>query len=242
MELNEKDIALIDEYILGNLEENDKESFEKRLSQDKEFYNLYLAQCAVIESINRSSISDLRSKMNSWHDEIEKKPKNKTLHFKWIYYSAAASVLIALFFMSQYFFFNSSTKIFEENFSPYQDIITVRGSDPNSLQEAMEAYNHENYTLAVQKFESIIQEDEENTIALFYNAVSYLAVKNTQNAIPLFEKIINKENRFNIISKWYLGLCYVLNNDVAKAKKVFEDLASRNSSYSQKAQVILNDL
>ncbi len=90
-------------------------------------------------------------------------------------------------------------------------------------QEALQDYRARRYRDAIQKFESLLDEDARNELAdncQYWIGESYWGMSNYQQAIVAFYKVFsfNRSNK-NPDSQLKIGLCYMRMNENEKAKE-----------------------
>jgi|GEM_PF-2914310 len=157
--------------------------------------------------------------------------------------------ITALFLCSSMFWGcgeESTDSVFEENFSPYPDIVSSRGGGTGTqekMKEAMSYYSSKDYKAALPLFEELLASDENNVVVNFYAGVSYLGVKQPEKAIGRFEYVVGKQDAtFGTHAKWFLALAHVKNNDVETATVLLTELKEGGTSYKTKATRALASL
>lgn len=218
-----KRLELLESYISGKLKGNKKKEFEEQLDKDT-MLKKDLDKMLVLQKVIRIKGRDeLKNKLNIIHGKVikDKKPKkvsNRSINE----------------------FINS---LFDKYFSPYENLITVRSSKKEELQDsAMKAYGQGNYSEAVKLFKKILKDSQKNPSVLFYCGISLLELGKHNEAKNKFMKIIKlSDNPFTEKAEWYLGLSYLKGYNVDKAIKVFEGIDKDNSDY-RTARNILNKL
>jgi len=106
--------------------------------------------------------------------------------------------------------------------------------------KAMQLYNQQDFAGVIRLAGSTT--GIEPRVAI-YLAISYMQCNQHTMAIPIFERII-KRNDINLDrATWYLALCYLKNkNSVAKAKDTLKQIVKAHNNYSNDAQKILDEL
>ena len=144
---------------------------------------------------------------------------------------------------------SSPQELFTENFNPYQDIISIKGSQEiiddkrKLLLVGIYFYNSMKYDSSSVVFEYLNKETPSNDTIAFYLANSLLATgKNPKKVIKLLTTLSKNENIFTQHSKWYLALAYLQNNNPGSAKSCLLDIVDKSTIYKEKAQTILNEL
>ncbi len=166
-------------------------------------------------------------------------------------FAAVALILIAVGASLGLYFFNqqhNTDRLFAQNFAPYPDLITEKGSswDEDTTRQLLYTglgfYRKEQYDSAVFVFHHLYQKDPTSDTIAFFLANSVLATDKTPaEAIAIFTKLINKET-FTDQSRWYLALALLKSKDPEGAKKQLTMLVNSPGAYKEKAEAILLDL
>lgn len=109
---------------------------------------------------------------------------------------------------------------------------------------AMQKYEQKNYQGAAEEFEKILAKEPNNYNALFYSAVSYLSLGQTDKALTNLNKILEKKDgEFYDAAQWYASLAYIKNNDRPNARKNLMELKNNSDSkYQKQASETLNQM
>ena len=93
-------------------------------------------------------------------------------------------------------------------------------------------------------FKKILDKDNSNIAVWFYYGISNIETKNYENSIKAFNTIIKQNDNLYIEhAEWYLGLCYLKNNQKEKAIDQFMLVASNPDNFHrQEAKNILEKL
>ena len=93
-------------------------------------------------------------------------------------------------------------------------------------------------------FKSILDKDNSNIAVWFYYGIANIETQNYDNSIKAFNTIINQNDNLYIEhAEWYLGLCYLKNNQKDKAVDQFVVVASNPDNFHrQEAKNILDKL
>jgi len=133
--------------------------------------------------------------------------------------------------------------LFNQNFSPYKNIVTTKASFETKLTTGLLFYDLKLYDSALVYFKEGLQSDSLNQDLLFYLATAYLSDGKVNKAIILYDKIQkNDAGKYAIPSKWFLGLAYLQTGDKEKAAVVFREILHEKNFYSTKAGKILKKL
>ncbi|MCK4661420.1 MAG: tetratricopeptide repeat protein [Bacteroidales bacterium] len=194
-------------------------------------------------------ILELREKLEKGYEnyiKTENKERNLNLN---IWYYVAASVILIVAIGSMFLFFQNKTYSSEEIFSmyykPLEENIITRSAEQNSnylLNNALYQYSNHEYQEAIEFFNKMPQNEINYAIQL-YKGISYIETQNYELAILSFNDIITSgDNPFTIYAKWYLGLCYLKDNQKDKAISIFKEIQNKYSYYSENSTEILEKL
>ena len=224
MSLEDKDIELIERYLLGEATSEEKNAVEQRLKRDQEFAEevdfvrrVILATREKGEEIFRDKLNELEG---SLADKLEKQADTemgkgvetrKTVPFfrrKWFYYAAtiAAVVAIGTFFMLQQG--RQGPRLFGKYFTAYpNEIITYARGDQvpegydqftqqeyNLIVRAMKYYERKNFEKARELFEANIRKIPENAGLMVYLSICQMQTDKHQAAIQNLEYVLGLSN------------------------------------------------
>ena len=249
MKENYDEIELIEQYLEGALEIEQKKLIEEKISNDKNYKVDVEQYKLLIDGIRYSGRKKLHTKLKKWDVELSDDTdvtnnKISIMHFKW-YYAAAS---IAIFMVAGFLIYNNLNSgydsIVANHYEPYNYIPeTNRGSvnDKNSIEEIFDYYDRGEYAQALQIIQNLDATSKtERVNFIFANVLQ--AMKNYEEAIPVYGQIIQTGSIYTNGSKWYLALCYLSMEKVEKARPLLEELKLSNSSYTPKAKSLLKDL
>ena len=113
-----------------------------------------------------------------------------------------------------------------------------------NIVEAVIKFQQKDFRTASVLFKSILNKDESNIAVWFYYGISNIETQNYENSIKAFNTIIGQNDNLYIEhAEWYLGLCYLKNNQKDKAIDQFAVVASNPENFHQKeAKDILEKL
>ncbi len=246
----EKDLELIEKYLGDQLSEPEKEEIEERLRTDQ----VFAGRLELIREMKPALLSDVEGFKADLEDIIREKELEGSNQFevpfqKKRFYLIAASVSIIAVCLILYKMLSPGQNLqdlYAENFSVPQENISVRNDEqlsPNT-QNAIEAYDQQQYDKALGYFKSMLEENPGNEAAVFYSGICYMMLDQPRRAIAMFDQILsNQSSAYYSSAAWYKGLSLLKTNDAGPAKKVFKALSANTaSSYAQKAEAILDHL
>ena len=240
------DIDQLKDYLQGRLDSEESAAFEERMEQDRAFrkeVNIHKAILAGMDQHFDKRLKDLLVRQDQASSGI--------LHRgSWVQWTAiAASLLLAI--SVAFLLFRSREanhqEIFEQYYRPYQNIIseTDRGERDTLIddyKEAFRKYEAQDYREAVNALNRLRTQDPEDSAVNFYLGLSLLAINKNQEAIRLLEVLAKEDHPLNEPASWYLGLTYLKAGEKAKAKAVFVRIKTDGSSYTNRAEKILDEL
>lgn len=108
-------------------------------------------------------------------------------------------------------------------------------AEATGLEAGMIKYDKQDYAGAVGDFEATLKQNPGDEKALFYSAVSYLSLGQTEKAVINLNKVLeNKSGPYYDSAQWYLSLAYIKNNDTRNARKNLVELQNNSKSRYQK--------
>ncbi|MBI4930920.1 MAG: tetratricopeptide repeat protein [Bacteroidetes bacterium] len=104
-----------------------------------------------------------------------------------------------------------------------------------AIDSAMIKYDKQDYGGAVNDFEQTLKQNPNDEKALFYSAVSYMSLGQTDKALVNLNKILaNKNSKYYEDAQWYSSLAYIKNNDTKNARMNLIPLQNNSKSKYQK--------
>lgn len=246
---NFKHSTSIEQYLAKEMTATERTVFEKELK-----VNPLLAQELKIAqhidfSLMQDDVIDLRKKvltaMKAGNTQQQPNvPVRKLYTHKW-WYAAASFILIGT--ISAVLFFQTGQSVSNESlFNKYyssENIIDITRGDDN-IVEAVIKFQQKDFALASELFKRILAKDNSNIAVWFYYGISNIETGNYENSIKAFNTIINQNDNLYIEhAEWYLGLCFLKNNQVNKAVDQFQLIASDPDNFHrQEAKTILEKI
>ena len=135
--------------------------------------------------------------------------------------------------------------LFTEYFQPYPSLIPIeRGDQPeNDLQDALIKYEAKDYAGALASFRKVIAVQPDNGVAHFHAGIAALALDDRQAAIASFQTVIALGNaELAGLSQWYCALAYLKNDELDRARLLFEHIIAEKSVFQRNAEELLQQL
>ncbi len=248
MTTNFKHSASIEQFLADEMAPAEKTAFRKELRSNPELAAELKLSKSIDEAISRDDIIDLRQKLiTTIAANRESKAEVPVIRMhtrKWWY--AAASLLVMCAVAATLFLQTNRTVSNDAIFAQYynsENIVDQTRGDEN-IVEAVMKFQQKDFATASVLFKSILNKDNSNIAVWFYYGISNIETKNYDNSIKAFTTIINqKDNLYIEHAEWYLGLCYLKDNQKDKAIDQFMVVASNPDNFHrQEAKNILEKL
>ena len=155
--------------------------------------------------------------------------------------TSIAAIIAIVFSFNIYQDNRRMDKLFETYYTPleYDSQLMSRGDETISpeLTSAMEAYQNQDYTTALQRLNAIPQMDENY---LIYKAICLLETDKTKDAIALLKELVDNGEGTEYYQQacWYLALAYLRNHEDENAFKIL-NISSYNN---EDVKAIINSL
>lgn len=246
MELNAKDIALLEAYWKAELAEQDRNALENRLNTDADF-----REAATELQRLQKGLRDIQR--GQWKNQLaqfeQKAPalelKKPAWWKKWWVLLIGISLLsvLAIWLLSKERKpqLNENQAIAQAAFDHFPYYGATLGTSP---QEAIRLYEEDHdYVKAEQAMQKLFQETQDSTY-LLYAAIAAVGSNQAEKAIPVLEQLA-KSARFETIRddvEWYLALGYLQVGRLINSRTLLNHLAKTANSKSQNAQSLLNQI
>jgi len=225
---------LRDRYLQGKMSGAEQKAFEDELSsQEKKDLATELGIQAGLEYGFRN---ELRNKVTGFEARRSRAKKINPA-----YISIAASLFLVASLVL--YFTRDQTSLFNQYYEVYPnyEITTVRGDESiSSREKAYLAYDAGNYQKAIDIFsqlEALLPAD------YFFRGVSYIQVKEYQNALSDFEVVIDSEDKaYDNASVWYSALLFLKLENDKEAIPLLQSLSEGKSEFAIASKELLDKL
>jgi len=241
-------IEWIENYLDGDLSEQEVSEFHQLLETDKDFAQEFAFRKRINNALKEKEVIQLRQKMNAIHSRIHSKEPGtiiRRLYSSRFTQLAAASVAI-LFVLFSYFRFiyhpsMNPDELFNKYYQPEEAIMVTRSANFSDtlMFEALKLYENEDYEGALRLFEN-----EAGDIAVhFYSGFAYIEINKFSEAINSFQKIIDhNDNIYVEQADWYIALCLMKSGDSDNAVARFSRIEMEKGTFAKNASDILKSL
>ena len=248
MTANLKHSASIEQYLANEMAPSERAAFRKELRSNPDLANELKLSQSIDAAIGRDDIIDLRQKLvtaiNANHIVKAEVPVIR-MNARKIWYAAASLLVLCAVAATMFLQTNrniSNDALFSQYYTSENIVDQTRG-DQNIL-EAVIKFQQKDFASASVLFKNILDKDNSNIAVWFYYGIANIETKNYDNSIKAFNTIIKQNDNLYIEhAEWYLGLCYLKNNQKDKAIDQFMVVASNPDNFHrQEAKNILEKL
>lgn len=111
------------------------------------------------------------------------------------------------------------------------------------LEQTLDYFQNEKYKKALQQFETILHQYEDDVNANFYAGLCAFNLENYETAQSFFKKAYSLQyGNFKEEANWFEALSLLKQNKKAPAKKMLEKIAKDNGFYAEQAKEKLKEL
>lgn len=238
----------IERYLAGEMDEAEKQWFRKELSENKKLRKEVELRRRTDAILKNQDLMSLRNKLIMIEEKREKDVNDKKPgHRMGIKYAAAVAgliIIVSIAFLSKKNL--SSDEIIEKLYRPYEAATNVR-SDKLVLNQdynlALEYFNVHDYRNAAFYFKRVLEKEPGNMHSVLLNGISNFEIENYPDAKDSFLNVIGNNNNYYIDhAQWYLALCYIKTDEMAKAVEQLTEIQKSNTVYRKSARKILRSL
>ena len=253
--MEEKTYNLIENYLEGNLSQEELSAVKTRLQSDPEFAQKVTLFEEVEDTLGDTTRQAIRGQLQTlgetYFTNSATKKKIKALPFYQRPWAMAASFLLIfsigfLFWQNQPTTNLSNEQLFAQNYrAPNMDVMMRNSSAENPLQDAIQLYQKGQFEKALAGLEILQQTDPKNQKITYLIAHTYLnqTPPKLLEAGNSFKALIEHEQNVYIHkAQWYLGLIYLKQGNMEGAKTLLQAVVDSKDSNGENAEKILADL
>jgi tetratricopeptide (TPR) repeat protein len=229
---------LINAYFEGQLDEGQRQQFDKLMSEDVEFAKELTFRKNLAQAIKIEERSRLKSKLRTFEGEQNVSRKSFGIR-RWI--SAAAAILIVGIAAIWWHNRTSPERLYSSYFETFPNIVQplVRGEGTDNINSAaFLSYDQGDYQKSAMLFA-----DASDAIGLFYGALSEMELGDHQKALKLFERIDVSTAELGPYMLWYKSLNLLKLGRRAEAAAILSKLEKENDfELADKVSSLKNEL
>ncbi len=245
----------IEQYLLGQLDENDKAAFEKEMENDSSLKEEVRTHAGVLQGLDEIRAEKLKSHFQELESNLPKEESNEEKVVEMqpskglgsIWKVAAAIVLLAI---PTYLILNSgptADELYNQYYQSYPNVITStersQEENPPEQNEALAYYESGNFEAAIEAFQAELEELPEAADMQFYLGVSQMETNRLEHAIESLTAVVESNNtQFRDQALWYLALAKMKNGNEVEAEGLLKHIITKENSYSTRAEEILEQL
>jgi tetratricopeptide (TPR) repeat protein len=231
-----KTTKLIEGYLEGSLNEDERTEFEEELASDRELQLLVRLHYEVNQSIRDEGLHKLKDEL----EKIRAVRSGRVRSVRLLSVAAAVIIIPALAFGLRLLLNSERSPLttFNKYYTPYEVDFVMRSEMPDDeLDKGLSEYSEGNYAEAIQIFTAL---SDSSYMIGFYRGIAYLGNKDFAEAIAAFREI--PEDRRNLFSDhrdWYLSLALIATGNYQDASVILAGLQSEKGMYSDRAGHLL---
>ncbi|MFT3680039.1 MAG: hypothetical protein QM791_07180 [Ferruginibacter sp.] len=224
--ISTEEFESIEQYLLGNLPQQEKLAFDNRLQQDIEW-------AAKVKEVSLLTVgieaAVLKEKLNTYHAKLpnntQEKKGGRIISFNFKMLLAASVVLFAA--VGVWLFFargNSYERMYADYYKPDPGLVTAMGTTDNYLfNKAMVDYKTGNYKKAIGAWSELKAGLPPNDTLNYFLGAAQQADGNSTAALTLLKQAAaDTANPFYKDACWYTGLALLKEGHVQEAVPYLE--------------------
>lgn len=234
----------IERYLDGEMTAEERHWFTREMKGNSSLKKEFELRARLNVAIRETEVREFRKQLNFAFEKSGVEKKTHTVFSRKIAtYLAAGIILLAGTIAVSTFRNMDNETLYIKYFRPAEAGYTFRADDQSGdleLQTALQLYESGKYSQALVFFEKIIAADNTRIGLNLYSGISQMEIRKFKDAHTSFRKIIdNNYILFLEQAEWYLAFCYLMTDDVDKARDQFALIKKRKGFYSQQAGRIL---
>lgn len=231
----------IEQYLLKNMKDSEREALEDELNSDPELKKLTEEKQVFIRGIKAGFNAELKLKLQREDKRLNRRVKTRRLR----YISGIAAILVIGIFSTV--FLNTvkqdPIKIYDKYYQAYPNITMPLSRSGENTVNPYYLYETGNLQAALTGFKVLIKDNPDDVAALFYTGVIYMELADFDKAIEYLKRVIAEDsNKFTQPANWYISLAYIHSNNLETAVKYLDQLAKGDDIYGKNSKKILKKL
>lgn len=241
--MNDKDLALIDDYFNGLLSSEDAQTLLRRAGADTEL----AMEISVREKMERWLKNQPERKALAENLEtigpsyfIEQAPVEQpvmTAKVNWQRRLMLAASFVAVC-LAAWFLFAPKPSLYRQ-YAQYQPLhLSIRGAADPFIAEAEAAFNAKDYPRALSALDRLLLVQPDNNSARLYKGICLLELNRSADARAALAPIADGQTALRADGIWYTALSYLLENDVERCKSVLKKLETGDAHYKEAKEIL----
>jgi tetratricopeptide (TPR) repeat protein len=256
-------LQYIDDYFNGLLTEEQKRQWEQKIHSDSVFAEEVAFYLSAGNLIKEDLVTEKKQRFRELYEQqkTEERTKEMTEEMtgqktggqfvrpmrKLRYYAVAAIVLFLAAGLWWIFLRQPAPQQLADDYisSNLQTLGVKMTGRPDSLQNALNAYNAGSFREALQQFEQIIHRDTANYTAKEFAGVVCLRLKDYDKALDYFRQLETYRHQYSNPALFYQSITLLkraLPGDTQKAKQLLQQVVNQDLEGKETAQQWLKNL
>lgn len=228
-ELTAEELAYISRYLNGELDGDERQVFEGRLSGDETLRQKVAEVNGLILGVKEANLA---LELDSFHGDIAS-VKSVPMYRRWW---AAASVALLVLIGAWWVWVSapSDERLYQAYFEPDMGLpVTMSATDTigYAFYDGMISFKERNYADALTKWEELTTIHQDSDTLRYFNGVAYMGLDQTDKAIEqLLAVASERQSKFYESATWYLALCYLRKGDEKTAASLLKRISNRGQA------------
>ncbi|MCI9845278.1 tetratricopeptide repeat protein [Flavobacterium pectinovorum] len=237
--MNEERYILFDQYLQGEMTVEERNSFEKEVSENPEFAAEFITFKNVqVQLENKFGHEQEREafieNLSDIADKHFNKDRPKVVLMRPWYYAAAASVAILF---GLFFFDYNQNPSFNDYNHPGQAHFTERSNTNESLIQAEKTFNERKFKEAIPFLEAVLKENKTSEIQYYYG-VSLLQTGQDKESEAVFNELKSGSSVYKEKALWNLALLKLKQKDYNGCKEILETISQDYEDYDEVQELL----
>lgn len=244
----ENDIAQIEKYLAGELNNAELLAFEKRLQEDPSFAETfalyrniqYEMNTEVDEKLLKENLSPLSNKYFTDKTETRVIPLRSGNKRWWMYASAAAAFIVILFLFKPWKDTRlTNEEIYAQYAIPEELPFVARGTNEDSLlKKASELFNKKDYAAAIPLLDSITKLRPAEAQLQLSLGISYLNTGKFGLAINRFDSLAAGQSIYKYDALVWKALSFLKQDNKADCIAVLKQIPANANNFNKAEKMI----
>lgn len=234
----------IEDYLEATLPEEERLAFEQELMVNAELKEEVELEKDTRKLLDLHGQLAFKEKLQLLDQQMESAAPVVSMKrplFQQTWFRVAAVLLILL--ISGYFWTNQQYQpnyLAQSAFEPYRNLITARSGN-SQMQEAMAAYDREDYEQAIPRLQKILTQNPQAKNVNLYLGISLLAQGQAEASMQHFD-VAKDSSLYVEQANWYKVLACLQVSAVESCEKALRNIADKEGPYQANAQALLQKL
>lgn len=237
--MNEERYILFDQYLQGEMTIEERNSFEKQVSENEEFAAEFRTFKEVLAQLDNKfgyeqERDTFKENLSVISDKHFNKEEPKVVLMRPWYYAAAASVAILF---GLFFFDYNQNPSFNDYNHPGQAHFTERSNTNVNLIQAEKTFNDRKFKEAIPFFEAVLKNKKTAEIQYYYG-VSLLQTNQYKKAETVFNELKSGSSVYKEKALWNLALLKLKLKDYKACKQILETISQDYEDYDEVEELL----